>query len=288
MPDHNGNALRQRPTEGGLAIRLLPAILLLSAPLAAQALPPTDRFAFVIGGYANSLGLDGRFDGSGERAGTRYDFGESFELEDRRELALVGFEWSPHPRHQLHFTAFEDGRRRSASIERELVFDDVTFPLAAEVSGHFEIRALDFGYTWWAYRSERTAWGVGLGVLDYRARLTLAGTLRRDGEEEPLVDAEASVSDRLRAPVLSIGWRHVLTDRLRLRADASALQIGWDRIDGEIHHLRLAAEYFPFEHVGLSLGYALTEVQAEAQRADFRGELELQFTGVQALARIRF
>lgn len=257
-------------------------------PGAAQALEPTDRLSLAIGGYANSLGLDGRFDGSAEQAGTQYDFGERFELEDRRQIAFVAIEWNPLERHQLHIGAFEDGRRRSASIERDLVFEGVVFPLSAEVSGEFDIRAIDAGYTWWAYRSDRTAWGLGIGVLEYRARLRLRGTLRRDGEDEPLAEATAEASDRLRAPVLSARWRHVLGDRWRLRADVAALRIGWDEIDGEIHHLHAAVEYFPWEHVGLSLGFAHTEVQAEAQREELRGRLELQFSGIQALARIRF
>ena len=252
------------------------------------ALEPTDRLSVAVGGYANSLGLDGRFDGSADLTGTRYDFSEAFSLDDRRELALLAVEWSPWRRHQLHLIAFEDRRERTATIERELDFLDVTFPLAAEVSGRFEVRAVDLGYTWWAHRGERTAFGVGLGVLDYRARLALRGVLRRGGEDEPLAEGEAVATDRLRAPVLSLGWRWVATERLRLRADASALQIGWDGIDGEIYSLRLAAEYFPWEHLGFSLGYNLTELHAEAQREDLRGRLQLEFSGVQALARIRF
>ena len=289
LPFHRGH---RRQAAGVPAIRLHPSLLLSLLCLAwlapAHALEPTDRFALTVGGYANSLGLEGRFDGSTEQAGTQYDFGERFELEDRRELAFVAVEWSPWERHQLHLSAFEDGRRRSAAIDRELVFDGVVFPLSAEVSGRFDIRAVDFGYTWWAYRSERAAWGVGIGVLDYRARLRLRGTVRRTDVEEPLAEAEASASDRLRAPVLSGRWRYVLGEHWRLRADIAALRIGWDQIDGEIHYFNGAVEWFPWEHVGLSLGYAHTQVQAEAQRADLRGRLELEFSGIQALARIRF
>lgn len=263
-------------------------LLLAAAPLGAQQLPPVDRFALSFGGYANSLGLDGRFDGSAEQEGTRYDFGESFELEDSRELALVALEWSPHPRHQLHLSAFEDGRRRSAAIDRELVFGGATFPLQAQVHGEFEIRAIDFGYTWWAWRSERAAFGPGLGVLEYRARLTLAGSVRLEGEQDPLADAEVTVTDRLRAPVASLSWRYVLGERIRLRADASALEIGWDGIDGQIRRLQVSAEYYPWDHFGISLGYAVTQLEADARRDALRGNLELEFSGLQALARVRF
>ena len=252
------------------------------------ALEPTDRLAVSVGGYANSLGLEGRFDGSTDLTGTRFDFSEGFSLDDRRELALLAVEWSPWQRHQLHLVAFEDRRERSTTIEHDLTFQDATFPLAAEITGRFEVRAIDVGYTWWGYRSERTALGVGLGVLDYRARLSLRGILRRGGEDEPLAEGEAVATDRLRAPVLSLGWRWVASERLRLRADASALQIGWDGIDGEIYALRVAAEYYPWERLGFSLGYGITELRAEAQREELRGRLTLEFSGLQALARIRF
>lgn len=266
---------------------LLLLALLLLAP-GVQALPPTDRFSLSFGGYANSLGLEGRFDGSTDVTGTRYDFSERFDLDDMRELAMLTVEWSPHPRHQLHAIAFEDRRERSATIERDLTFEDVTFPLAAEVAGRFEVRSIELGYTWWAYRTDTTALGAGLGVLDYRARLSLRGALRRDGEDEPIAQGSAEVTDRLRAPVLRLGWRWVAGERLRLRADASALQIGWDGIDGEIYGLRVAAEYFPIENLGLSLGYGITELRAEARHEDLRGRLTLQFSGMQLLARIRF
>jgi len=249
---------------------------------------PTDRLSVAVGGYANSLGLDGRFDGSADVTGTRYDFSEGFSLDDRRQLALLAVEWNPWQRHQLHLVAFEDRRERTATIEHELDFRDVTFPLAAEVNGRFEVRAVDVGYTWWAHHGERTAFGVGLGVLDYRARLRLRGILRRGGEDEPLAEGVAVATDRLRAPVLSLSGRWVATDRLRFRADASALQIGWDGIDGEIHAFRLAAEYYPWERLGFSLGYNFTELRAESQRAELRGRLRLEFSGVQALARVRF
>lgn len=252
------------------------------------ALEPTDRLTIAVGGYANSLGLEGRFDGSADLTGTRFDFSENFALDDRRELALLAIEWSPSERHQLHLVAFEDSRSRSTVIEENLQFQDVTFPLAAEINGRFDVRALDLGYTWWAYRSERLALGAGLGVLDYRARLRLEGILRRGGEDAPLAEGAAEVTDRLRAPVLSLGARWVVTDRVRLRADASALRIGWDGIDGEIYALRLAAEYYPWEHVGFSLGWGITELRAEAQQEDLRGKLTLEFEGLQATARLRF
>lgn len=263
-------------------------MLLLLCMTPALALEPTDRLSLAIGGYANSLGLEGRFDGSTDVTGTRYDFSEGFQLDDRQELTLLGVEWSPSPRHQVHATVFEDRRKRTAVIERDLVFEDVTFPLAAEITGRFEVRAVDVGYTFWAWRTETTAWGVGLGVLDYRARLSLRGELRRGGEDDPLAEGEASVTDRLRAPVLSAGWRWVASDQLRLRADAYALQVGWDGIDGEIYGLRVGAEWFPLEHLGISLGYSHTELRAEARREQLRGQLTMEFSGLQALAVMRF
>lgn len=273
------------------AIRHFPFLLaaaVLSPAATAQTLPPTDRLSIGIGGFGNSLGLEGRFDGSVEESGTRYDFAEGFDLADRRSLGLLAVEWSPLLRHQLHLVAFKDSRSRTETISRELVFEGVTFPLSAEVTGRFDIRALDLGYTWWAYRSERTALGLGLGVLEYRASVELAGAIRRTGEDDALAEAVVGASERVRAPVVSASWRYVIADRLRLRADFSALDIGWDRIDGEILRLQVAAEYFPWENVGISLGYAVSQLEAEAQRANFRGRLELEFEGVQALARIRF
>lgn len=269
--------------------RFIPILLALSAPAHAERFDgdtlALDRFSFSAGTFVSDIGASASADGSVENSGTTVDFDRDFDTSDGGSLDFLELSWRPFDRHELRLQYFDDTLEGERRIDREIVFDDEVFPIGAEVRGALDVSVLDVAYTYWAFLNERTAFGISIGVVRVDAEASLAGELTVRDER---VELDASVSEELPAPKVGLNFAHAFNEKFRLTADVGTFEKSIGSIDGRIWDANIGFEWYPFEHVGLVLRQAYTKIDAELDRDDFDSEADINFSGTQALVRVRF
>lgn len=257
----------------------------------AQELQALDTLRVSVGTFSNHLNLKGRADGTASvegntlLEGSTRDFAEEFDIGNRRSIQLYELGWRPFERHEFSLRQYSDERRKTARLEEELRFDGEVFPFAVEVEGRAAFRALEFAYTGWLHAAPRSAFGVQIGVLRLSGSLSIAGEIR--SEEFGTAQGEASISNQLHAPLIGISARRVLGQHVRVFGEARAVRLNYDGIDGKALSAAAGIEFFPLRQLGVVLQFSETWVQAERSSRGFSGELEVGFSGPQALLRWR-
>ncbi len=257
----------------------------------ADELSALDRARVSIGTFANTLNLEGRADGRvsfDENTlieGSTRDFADDFSIGDRRSIGLWELGWRPFERHEFGLRHYRDERRRTARLDDDLRFDGEVFPFSVELKGRAAFSALELIYTGWFHAEQQSALGVQVGVLRLAGSLSISGEIRSDefGTEQ----GEASVSNRVFAPLIGLSGRYVFNRHLRGFAEVRAVKLNYEGIDGKAFSATAGIELYPFRHLGVVLQYSDTSIQAERRTDSLCGELEVGFSGPQALLRWR-
>lgn len=266
---------------------IVPCLLLCCAGHPAQAAADVlgERFSIALGGFRNSLSLEGRVDDA-VIEGTDLDFADEFDFNNRRRLDIAELRVRVSDRQEFGVKAFRDSRERRAVLSEPVRFEGREFLVDAEVLGRVSLRSLEFDYTWWLWADQQQAFGFQLGVLRVGASLSLRGRVAVPGEGE--ATGSAAVSERFFVPLAGMAWRRQLGDSWRLEADLRYLRRSYRDLDGEALSGHLGAEWLASRHFSVVLQYGFTEVDVEQDKVDLAGALQVGFKGPQALLRVRF
>jgi len=257
---------------------LLVLALLAAAPGAALAVEPLDRFSFSVGGFATDLDTRIRADGD-TILGTPIDLSRDLGLDPDSTLTFVRVAWRPFGKHEFGLSHFSNRTNIDHRLEHDIVFEDQVYTAGATVNARYGLDSYDASYTWWAWSEKNWALGPRLGLTIYRVNLGLELALDVDGN--PV--AGASLSEKYRgdlpAPTLGAGWRWTPAEQWRISADVGWLKTTINNIDGEVGYARAAVEWYPWERVGLTLDYSVTDISASTERRLFTGHLDLRQSG---------
>ena len=190
-------------------------------------------------------------------------------------------------RHGLGLEYFGFERGNTVRLDRDIEYDGRNYATAAELRSRFDYDFSSATWRWWLGEGE-TAWGLGLGVAHYRVRTLFEGEASVDGVS---VDGRVASDDRAFAPLLTLGWRHAVTDHLRLYAEFSGVARNSGRLSGHIVDTSLGLEWFAFDRLGLALEYGGTQIRRDRRRAGEAGsldaQLDLKLRGASLLLRLR-
>jgi hypothetical protein len=109
-----------------------------------------------------------------------------------------------------------------------------------------------------------------------------------------LVDEESSANFTAPLPVVGLRMDIALTPKWFIRTGGQVFYIEFDNFTGSLLKFRAAVEYNPWKHVGLGLGFdslsAMVEVKDDTDwpGVDFKGEVDFNYTGLQAYVRLFF
>ena len=185
----------------------------------------------------------------------------------------------------LEYFGFERGN--TVRLARDIEYGGRTYAAAAELRSRFDYDFSSATWRWWLGEGE-TAWGLGLGVAHYRARTLFEGQASVDGVS---VDGRVASDDRAFAPLLNLGWRHAVNERLCLYAEISGVARNGGRLSGHIVDTSLGLEWFPFDRLGLALEYGGTQIRLDRRRTGEAGQLDaqldLKLRGPSLLLRLR-
>jgi hypothetical protein len=229
------------------------------------------------GTYFLDASTQARVDGLGGILGTRLDFEDDLEIDERKNTLLAYVSWRFHECHMLELSYFDLTRSGETRAETVIRFGDIAIPIGANVNSSFttEVTRVGYSYRFLAGTNWEAALSAGLHVTRLRARLN---SLQFDNVGRPIANREiASVTAPL--PVLGFSAAHRFGGAWSagLRGQFFFLEV--DDIDGSISHGAAYIGHDTFENIGFGLGYDWFDVDVETTDRFWRGAVDVRFFG---------
>lgn len=246
--------------------------------------PLVDRIEVKLGGYFTNLDTRLRLDVSTEELGTIISLEDDLDFSHKETLFRTSGAVLFGRRHQLQLSYYKLARDSYATIDEEIEFEDEVFPINAEVTGFFDVVFAQLSYNFWAVTKERTALGISLGVVDVdlKAGIDLV-------EDTQGFSAETDLDTDVPVALLGLQLRQVIVPRLLFVGSAEYIYISSiGDYSGNVLFLSGGLEYRAFEHVGFGLNYEYGNLEVDAEKGDFIGDLQFTVQGVQAYIRFAF
>lgn len=270
----------------GKVSSLLSLAILASIAPAAWAVEPLDTFSANISTYVSTFDTTIRADGE-NTAGTEINLKRDLGLDKENAIGFVGVTWRPFEKHEFGFGYYNNDASSTKVLEREIEFDGEVYEASATVRADFSLDAYEAYYVWWAASHENWALGPRLGLIWYKADIGLDLQVASGGGT---IDASAnsSISADLPAPTIGGSWRWTPAEDWRLSADAGYFTADINGIDADITFGRASVEWFPWERVGFSLSYVISNIEAESSKDSFNGHAEFEDSGLRLGVGYRF
>lgn len=255
----------------------------------AAAEAPWEKFGVNLGLFASATSSGFRI-GSG--VGMSVDVEEALDL-DSSTLAFRAdalWRFTQNRRHRLDFTWFSIHRDGDKVIGQDITIEDpdgnpVVIEAGTQVEGRFDLDIYELAYSYSFFQDERVdlAAGLGLYIMPMEFGLSAAGLVDRSGSQ----DFTAPL------PVVGLRMDFALTPQWFIRSGTQVFYAEYESFKGTVLNFHAAVEYNPWMHVGFGLGFDTLNIHMEADdkdvpSIDLRGEVDLNYTGVQLYARVFF
>jgi hypothetical protein len=193
-------------------------------------------------------------------------------------------------RHRLDLTWFSYRRSGSRTLVEDITIENdagnqITIDAGTSVDANFDLDIYELAYTYSFFQDDRIDLAVGVGLyvmpIDYGIRAT--GIVNEQG------------SGRFTAPLPVLGLRAdvALTPRWFIRSGAQVFYLEYESFTGSVLEFRSALEYYPWQHVGIGLGFDTFGLRLQADEEDWpgvdlNGKVSFNYAGVQLYLRYFF
>jgi len=270
------------------------ACLMLGVAHAAEETPADERnpleskFIVDVGYFFLSTDMRVRVDGeTSDQVGSDVNFDDTFGIGDFDRFRAEA-SWRIAPRHLIRAMYFQNNRHATRSIERDVNFQDETFPVGATVDAHSELTVAQLSYEYAFLRRENYELAGGIGIHYVDMNLTLDGTIAAQGNQASR-RADVGASTAAPLPVLGLRWLWRLPYNFYVTAQAQYFYLQFDPYSGSLTDLKATVVWQPTDHFGVGLGYNDFGFRFDiSDRGAFDGRLRWNYGGAMAFATFMF
>jgi hypothetical protein len=250
--------------------------------------PLESKFIIDAGYFFMSTDMRVRVDGeTSDTVGSDVDYDDTFGIGDFDRFRIEG-SWRIAPRHLVRAMYFQNNRSATRSIDRDVTFQDETFPLGVTVhaTSDLTIAQLSYEYAFLRRDSYELAGGIGVHYVDMGLGLdaTIAaqgGTASRSLDE--------NVATQAPLPVLGLRGLWRLGDKFYISAQIQYFYIEFDPYSGSLTDLKASLVWQFTDHVGIGIGYNDFGFRFDIDdRGDFDGRLRWDYGGALVFASVMF
>lgn len=252
-----------------IRIVLLSPVLAL-APLGIAAEVGSERFAISLGAFITDRDTKTRVDSSSLGRGTTIVLEDDLGLDSSQTVFRADGHFGIAERHRIDFSLFDLSRDSSLAIDQDIQFQDDIFLVDTTVNSEFDMNIYKVEYTYLVWSEERGFLGVGAGLhvgdLDISLDAPSAGQFQESSLTAPL-------------PVVGVRGAYRLAPRWTLNGAAEYFAIEYNKIDGRLVDVFLGLDYKFADKLALGVAYNLVDIDVDAERSEFSGELDWRYNG---------
>lgn len=215
-------------------------------------------------------------EGPNQPVGTDIDFEKDLNMDDNEVLPSVTA-GARFGRFIIGADFYKLKRNGNIALARDITFDGVTYPVAANVESGFDsdIYRLTVGYA--IVQTPTLELGAALGAHVTRFDLSLAGQSAAGSEG---VQIESRRRDVL-APLPTLGlfgtWKVAPKFELNARVDYLSLKI--DQYDGRLVNAQVGANYAIFKNVAVGVAYRYVDYRVGIEKDRWNGRIRYKLKG---------
>jgi hypothetical protein len=213
--------------------------------------------------------------------GTKVDFDKVLGGGDSQRLRFDS-SWRFADRHKAKFIAFAMNRDRTKTIDEEIIWDDVVYPINAKVKAEFSFSVVEAVYEYAFLKKDTYELDGSIGLH----WTSLSSSLKATGSVQGSAKNEASVD--LPLPVIGLRGMWKLPHDFYIDATAQFFALSIDQYDGSLQDYRVMAIWQPRKWVGMGLGYNQFNVDVDVDADKFNGSLNWKYNGPMAFYSVSF
>lgn len=240
--------------------------------------PALDRFSLSVGAFSSKPEISAAVGNSYGSLSTGTVDGE------RKTMPRISGEFLIGDNHGISFDAYRYSQGYANSYNGVYTNGPFNAGIATGVNLNFDLDVARLGYRYW-FGSGNTVFGIGAGLGYYRVSLDTnaygVGSVGLAGLGFTGFNGTYSRhdSDDAIAPMLEVGVRHAITPDLRLFFDGSGIsKSGGSGVRGSIYNASAGVEWFPVRNIGVSLAYAVSDVDLKRDGSGVQ-RLRMKFQG---------
>jgi hypothetical protein len=262
------------------------AFLIVAAAGAARAQSLDDAAWIELGGFWADVDSTGEFRLPDQPSGVSFDFEQDLGLDDRQTLFSVNAGARAFGRVIFAADYYKLDRESSIELGRDIQFEDVTFPVAAEIDSGFDsdIYRLTVGYS--LIHNGRFEFGPAIGLHATSFDIFVAGEARL-GETEV---AQAVRRRDFLAPLPTVGlygtWQP--TPRITANARIDYMSLGIDDYDGGVTNVQAGVSYAVTRNFDVGVQYRFVDYDLVIEKDSWTGDLDYTFQGPVVFLRASF
>ena len=269
----------------GLGVAALGAFFS-ATPAGAQSL--TDDFWLEVAAYWPDVNSTIQVSSTDDdTTGTIIDLENDLDLDERKFLPSVSAGARLGSGFSIILDYYSLNRSGSVSLDRDIVFDDVTYPVNVTVDSEFDTSIYRFsvGYAFARGDNYEVGGSLGLHATDFEVTLTGQGSVSGN----PVVQTQTRRRDALAPlPTLGLFGNVEVAPRLTLGGRIDYMSLGIDRYDGRLINTQASIVYRFMENVGIGVMYRYVDYRLDIEGDDFNGRVKYRFHGPAAFLQVGF
>ena len=256
-----------------------------ATPAQAEALQ--DDFWLQVSGYWANVDTDIQVSSVDDpTVGTEVDLEEDLGLDDNSLLLAI----SGGARLGSGFSVIADyyslGRDSTATIARDIIIDDVTYPTNAELTAGFDTDIYRLTVGWAFARGDNYEVGGAIGLHATDITLTIEGSGSVNG-------MPATIQQRRQdflAPLPTIGLfaNFEVMPRLTAGARVDFLSLSIDDYDGRLINTQVQIAYRFTDNIGAGVMYRYVDYRVDVEKPDYVGRFSYEFNGPAVFVEVGF
>lgn len=255
-----------------------------ATPAAAQRFD--DTLSLRVEAYFAGINSSVRADGANGNIGTEIDFEDDLDLSANKTLPAVELGWRINDDWVLQGQYYSLGRRTDATLDREIIIGDTTYPVNGSVGAGFDSDVYRFTIGNLLIQREKLEIGVGIGLHGTDFSIFLEGEGSVNGQSSRFRREGRSIF----APLPTIGafgqWEPA--DRVTLSGRLDWLSLTIDDYSGRLINAEAAVAYRLFKHLDAGLAYRYVDYRLRVNQDDWNGRVRYQFSGPSIFLRAGF
>lgn len=255
---------------------------------AAERNPIESKVIVDAGWFLMSTDMRVRVDGeTSDAVGSDVDYDDTFDIGDFDRFRVEA-SWRIAPRHLVRGMYFENNRRGTRSLQRDVEFGGETFPIGVMVAArsNLTVAQLSYEYAFLRRDSYELAGGIGVHYVDMDLGLDATVTAQ-GGSESRSLDAQATTQAPL--PVLGLRGLWRLPHDFYVAAQVQYFYLELEPYSGSLIDLKASLVWQLADHVGIGVAYNDFGFRFDIEdRRDFDGRLRWDYGGAIAFATFMF
>ena len=224
----------------------------------------SDRWGFYVGGFIADASTEAAI-GSGRFLGATIRVEDDLGLkEDSSTFRAEGF-YRFNPRHGLDIGFWSLSRDGQRTIDEEFEFQDKIIQVGADIASEFDTSYFRLAYKYSMVNTDRAEAGITAGFSTYNFRLALQGDISFVDPNGVLITNLDSVTERIVAPVPTIGFflNYAMRPRLLFKLKADFLNLEAGDFEGRLLDTTFGVEWYFSRHVGVGLLSNSTSIEVK-------------------------